>query len=459
MEKEQGYPEEFLNRMQLLLNEEYPLFIKALEQPAPVSVRVNPYKNTNEFENMEKIPWTSCGFYLDKRPVFTIDPVFQAGGYYVQEASSMFLEQVLNHLDLKSNTHTLLDLSAAPGGKSTHLLSLMSSESLLVANEVIKSRVGVLDENIIKWGCSNFVVTNNDPADFTGLKDFFDVILIDAPCSGEGMFRKDYQASKHWSLSNVDLCCSRQERIINDVIPALKPGGYLIYSTCTWNEQENEKNLINIISNHDFSSIRIPIKEQWGIKETINRNENLIYSYRFYPHKVKGEGFFISCLQKPANSVRIVKSKVKKPKITMASAKEKYILEKWLNNPDNFEFVIINEQFFAIKKSYFENFFQLKASLYIKSAGLNMGKIIREELIPSHELALSIEIANNVQGIELDYETAIKYLRKVDVSMQTHSMQGWTLVKHKGLNLGWIKVLKNRINNYFPKELRIRMEV
>ncbi|HET6244746.1 MAG: rRNA methyltransferase [Bacteroidetes bacterium] len=460
MEKEQTYPVEFLLRMELLLGDEYPEFLKALDQPAPVSVRVNPYKNNELFVNSERIPWCKDGYYLATRPVFTIDPVFQAGGYYVQEASSMFLEQVITHLELKQRNITVLDLSAAPGGKSTHLLSLLSKESLLVANEVIKSRVSVLEENIVKWGCSNFVITNNDPSDFTELTGFFDVILVDAPCSGEGMFRKDKQASKHWNPSNVDLCVSRQNRIINDILPALKPDGYLIYSTCTWNEQENENNIKNIVGSNDLSSVRIPLQKQWGVVETKTDVDNeLIYSYRFYPHKLNGEGFFISCLKKAGINDEVYGKKIKKSQIPFASVKDKNVIAKWLTYPDNFEFLIINEQLFAIKKTYFENFLQLKGSLYLKSAGLNMGKVIRDELIPSHDLALSVEIASDVPFIELDLKQAIDYLRKVDIVLETSTMQGWVIVKYKGLSLGWVKVLKNRINNYFPKELRIRMQV
>ena len=313
MEKDQLYPEDFLRKMRNLMQEdEYALFIKALAQPAPVSIRLNPFKKTDCFKDSEQVPWCSEGYYLPARPVFTTDPIFQAGGYYVQEASSMFIEQVINNLHAKNKDLSVLDLSAAPGGKSTHLLSLLSSDSLLVSNEVIRSRVNILEENLVKWGCSNYIVTNNDPADFTRLPDSFDIILVDAPCSGEGMFRKDKEAPLQWSPDNINVCVSRQERILSNILPSLKEGGFLIYSTCTWNEEENESNIRNLLLKENFSSLRIPLNPQWGIKESkTGINDNILYTYRFYPHKLKGEGFTISCIQKAGASENQHETRIK----------------------------------------------------------------------------------------------------------------------------------------------------
>ena len=460
MEKDQLYPEDFLRKMRKLIQEEeYSLFIKALAQPASVSIRLNPFKKTDCFKDLEQVPWCSEGYYLPERPVFTTDPIFQAGSYYVQEASSMFIEQVINSLHMKNKNLSVLDLSAAPGGKSTHLLSLLSSDSLLVSNEVIRSRVNILEENLVKWGCSNYIVTNNDPADFTRLSDSFDIILVDAPCSGEGMFRKDKEAPLQWSPDNINVCVSRQERILSNILPSLKEGGFLIYSTCTWNEEENESNLRNILLKENYSSLRIPLNPQWGIEESQKVvNDKILYTYRFYPHKLKGEGFTISCIQKAGASENQHETKIKKSKLTLASANDKRAVQKWISNPDNFEFIIINDHVFAIKKSYYNKFLHFKDNLYIKAAGLKMGKIIRNDLIPSHELAQSIEISPTIPAIEVELKEAINYLRKAEISINTGNIQGWSIVKYKGLNLGWIKVLNNRINNYFPVEQRIRMQ-
>ncbi|HEY6063723.1 MAG TPA: RsmB/NOP family class I SAM-dependent RNA methyltransferase, partial [Chitinophagaceae bacterium] len=218
------------------------------------SIRVNPAKASmgkgewsigdsihhSPFTSHHKIPWTDVGYYLDTRPSFTFDPLFHAGCYYVQEASSMFLEQALRQTVDLSKPVKVLDLCAAPGGKSTHIQSLISKESLLVSNEVIRSRVNILKDNIIKWGCENVVVTNNDPKDFGRLKYYFDVIVVDAPCSGSGLFRRDANAINEWSKNSVQLCSQRQQRILADVWPALKKDGILIYSTCSYSKEEDE---------------------------------------------------------------------------------------------------------------------------------------------------------------------------------------------------------------------------
>jgi len=232
------FPPAFEQRMRPHLDKSWEEFEQAHQQFPPVSIRFNPKKAHSPID-LTIIPWTSHGYYLGERPSFTLDPLFHAGSYYVQEASSMFLEQAFLQAVDRTKPINVLDLCAAPGGKSTHLLSLMNKESLLVTNEVIRSRASTLAENIQKWGYDNVAVTNNDPQDFKRLSGFFDVIVVDAPCSGEGLFRKDPGAMGQWSTDNVALCARRQQRILNDVWPALKEGGILIYSTCTYNELEN----------------------------------------------------------------------------------------------------------------------------------------------------------------------------------------------------------------------------
>ena len=199
-----------------------------------VSIRINPKKITYPpYPDAEKIPWSSTGYYLPQRPSFTLDPFFHAGAYYVQEASGMFLEQCIQQTSDLSSPLKILDLCAAPGGKSTLIQSLISRESLLVSNEVIKTRVGVLIENISKWGDENVIVTNNDPRDFSRLENYFDVVVVDAPCSGSGLFRRDPGAIDEWSTDAVETCCMRQQRILSDAYGCLKQRGILIYSTCS----------------------------------------------------------------------------------------------------------------------------------------------------------------------------------------------------------------------------------
>ncbi len=231
-------PASFIDYTRALLgNEEYEKLAAALQQEPPVSIRINKLRMKEEGLSsltdssarfsFNKVPWASDGYYLDERLTFTFDPLFHAGCYYVQEASSMFVEQVLRQY--VESPVVMLDLCAAPGGKSTHARSVLPEGSLLVANEVIRNRSQVLAENLTKWGHPDVVVTNNDPADFSALPSFFDVILTDVPCSGEGMFRKDPVAVEEWSPENVEICWQRQRRIIADIWPCLKPGGILIY--------------------------------------------------------------------------------------------------------------------------------------------------------------------------------------------------------------------------------------
>ena len=290
-----------------------------------VSVRLNQKKEfkiqNSIFNILGQVPWAEHGYYLAERPSFTFDPLFHAGCYYVQEASSMFLEQALKQTVDLSKPIKVLDLCAAPGGKSTHLLSLISKESLLVSNDVIRSRVNILNDNIVKWGCANVVVTNNDPKDFQKLENYFDVIVVDAPCSGSGLFRRDPDAMDEWSLNNVALCSQRQQRILADVMPSLKARGVLIFSTCSYSEEEDEAIV------------------DWLKKELIINNEELIIDpgwgiiasgggYRFWPDKVKGEGFFISCFRK--NGVEGPEEFHKRKKVEKISLAEIKVLENYL---------------------------------------------------------------------------------------------------------------------------------
>ena len=300
-------PLDFTKRMQNILLDNAADFFASLKQDAPISIRYNSKKITTLPSN-ERIPWCKNGFYLDSRPSFTLDPLFHAGTYYVQEAGSMLIEQAMKQIVEPNNAIKVLDLCAAPGGKSTHILDLINDKGLLVSNEVIGSRVSVLQENLLKWGRSNSVVTNLDPKIFGRLEGFFDVILVDAPCSGEGLFRKDPKATKEWSLDNANICAMRQNRIIADVLPSLKEGGFLIYSTCTYNPAENMEQIVHLSEMHGFKSVKIEMDSAWKVAE-MNNNNHL--GYQCYPHLVKAEGFFLALLQKQSISRQTGKIKKK----------------------------------------------------------------------------------------------------------------------------------------------------
>ncbi|MEO5685180.1 MAG: RNA methyltransferase [Chitinophagaceae bacterium] len=401
---------------------------------------------------MSPVPWSSNGYYLSTRPSFTFDPVFHAGAYYVQEASSMFLEQAIQQTTSLSMPLRVLDLCAAPGGKSTLLQSLISKESLLVSNEVIKSRAAVLEENIIKWGAANVVVTNNDPAHFARLQNYFDVIVIDAPCSGSGLFRRDPGAIKEWSENNVQLCSQRQQRIIADVWPALKQNGILIYSTCSYSAAEDENILEWISKDLNAEGIRLKLRKEWQIVETIAGKPST-FGYRFYPDKVRGEGFFIAAVQKQDGN-SFAGFKPGKGKLEKLNRAEEAIVKSWLHEEADIVLFKQKDNIIALPSCLEKEIAVLQSALYIKKAGITVGKLAGKDLVPDHQLAMSTILNKNITRIELSREMAIQYLRKED--MQAHTThRGWALVGYNGHNLGWIKILPNRFNNYYPKEWRI----
>ncbi len=399
----------------------------------------------------DKIPWCQSGYYLTERPSFTLDPIFHAGGYYVQEASSMFLEQaLLQNLDL-SKPLKVLDLCAAPGGKSTLLQSLISKDSLLISNEVIKSRVNVLTENISKWGAANVIVTNNDPQHFIRLENYFDLIVVDAPCSGSGLFRKDPNAITEWSENNVALCSQRQQRILADILPALKPGGLLVYSTCSYSENENEAIGDWLMDEYPLETIQLKLKEDWGIVETISEAK-ATYGYRFYPYRVKGEGFFLSLFQKKGNNTVLPFNQKSLPE--MASKKEQTVIAPFILDPEAYSFIKLKERILALPTNIAQELPKFQSALYIKKAGVQLGSIIRNELIPDHELAISNILHPNLPFVNVNESVALDYIRKAVISID-HVPKGWVLLQNQGLRLGWIKNLGNRINNYYPKDWRI----
>lgn len=415
------------------------------------SIRINPKKFSifqSPFSILNNIPWSSFGFYLQQRPSFTFDPLFHAGCYYVQEASGMFLEQAFKQLIDLSQPIKVLDLCAAPGGKSTHIQSVISSESLLVSNEVIKSRSNILVDNIIKWGAENVIVTSNDPVAFQKLEGFFDVLVIDAPCSGSGLFRKDEEAITEWSLTNVHLCSQRQQRIIADALPALKKNGLLIYSTCSYSKEEDEDIAGWIVTEFGMENLKLKIDDEWNIVTTTSPGIHS-ESYRFYPDKLKGEGFFLSCFRKiPATKeIKIRSSKTEPP-----TAKERKIIQSWLET--GIELIKEANSFFALPHSLVNYYGILNSVLNIRYKGIGIGQVMKDRLVPDHSLALSKIISGTIPVNELPYEEAIKYLQKKELNFNT-SKKGWQLVCYKGHNLGWVNSLPNRINNYYPKEFRI----
>ncbi len=399
-----------------------------------------------------KIPWSSSGYYLPERPAFIFDPLIHAGAYYVQEASSMFLEQaMLQTTDLQQPLR-VLDLCAAPGGKSTLLQSLISAGSLLVSNEVIKSRAAILEENCIKWGGANVIVTNADPSAFERLPNFFDVIVIDAPCSGSGLFRREPEAIGEWSEQNVALCYQRQQRILASALPALKEGGVLIYSTCSYSKEEDEDIADWLMDTFTVDSLPLQTNASWGIVET-RSDKHQACGYRFFPYNTKGEGFFISCFRKQESGSHSAKPP-KKSLLQKASRNELAIIQPWLQPGSPMQLWKQKEELLAFPQQLEKDLLTVVEHIYVRRAGIALGKIAGNDLLPDHALALSTIISPSIVAVTLKKDQAIQYLRREEISVSALH-KGWTLVQYEHYNVGWIKVLANRINNYYPQEWRI----
>ncbi len=443
-----NFPAEFTTRMSATLGERWGAFLKAHGQPAPVSVRRNPAKHSGM--TGDPVPWSRYGLYLQERPSFVNDPHLHGGTYYVQEASSMFLEQALQAIDL-SQPLKVLDLCAAPGGKSTHLLSLLHPEGLLVSNEVIRSRAFTLQENLQKWGLPNVIITNNDPSHFRKLNGYFDVIVVDAPCSGEGLFRKEPDSIQEWSEENAHLCSLRQRRILQAVWPSLKTGGMLVYCTCTYNPEENEKNLAWFAEQEEISFVPLTYQQQWGVEHVV---EGSVKGVRLLPDRVKGEGFFFSVLRKTQGEeethLKVLKSE--KDKVGSAEGIAKYLIRE-------------SDKFLIYRHDYYTSFYpkawgtEPLALIHLLNV-VQMGTpfMEREGKKENHTPALALSTRLNLQDLhvlDLDLNSALLYLRRESI-LPLSPNKGLHLVRFDGTPLGWINHLGNRCNNLWPKGWRIR---
>ena len=392
-----------------------------------MSIRLNPSKPiTGEGS---QVPWCAQGRYLEQRPVFTLDPLFHAGCYYVQEASSMFLEQAVKAIGASEGPILALDLCAAPGGKTTHLTSLLHPGSLVVANEVMPARHAALLENLWKWGAPNTMVTGSKTADFADLGETFDLIVVDAPCSGEGMFRKDPFARRQWSAALVKQCSITQRSVVDHAWRALRPGGALIYSTCTWEREENEEQLLRLIDNAQAEPIIVPSEASWNIERTDA-------GLRFYPHRSRGEGFFISVVRKPGT------------------------LEAHRSHPTKPDRIDIpcGEVMCSLSSEWFSTWERLSRSLRTLAAGVPVGVRGASDAVTPHPaacLSSSPEHHQQFGVLELDHAASLRYLR--GEALTATGASGYRRVVHQGFGLGLVKGAGNRWNNLHPKSWRIRM--
>lgn len=461
-------PIEFISLLQEAAKSPVTHILEALMDSSVTAIRVNPLKVKSSevieilnsiadsfpksLENgnkriieFKKVPWCSNGYILPERPIFTLDPAFHGGAYYVQEPSSMSLEIIKPLIDSISKNRSeplaILDIAASPGGKSTHLISMKAADSIMISNEVIRSRVGPLIENIVKWGDHNVIITNNDPSDFTGLKNFFDIILADLPCSGEGMFRKmptgDSSniipiALAEWSMENVTICQSRQRRIVADIWPSLSEGGILIYSTCTFNNRENDDNIIWLRDNFGAEIIDFGTFTDLDSLRDAGVRLSQAGGLQFFPGEVTGEGLYLAVLRKTEDNSMLGNNNFNH------NSKKKQ-LEKYRH--------------------------KLKIVKYNSLGGNSHSKLSKpDSFTPVHEQSLSLAYSGEFPTIELTKECALLFLSKGNFTTNclnlTNSLEkGYYRVAYKGLGLGFVKNIGNRVNNLFPVERRIRMSI
>lgn len=417
-------PEAFIEDMRPYLPAgELEALVQSISKTAPsTAVRINPKKNREDtdwserFGEIIRVPWSKDGYYIKVRPDFTLDPLLHAGCYYVQEAGSQFVTHVIKEVAKGAEGAKLhvLDLCAAPGGKSTAILGTLGDNCTLVSNEIDRRRARILAENITKWGYSNVTVTANAPRDFSRMRNAFDIILVDAPCSGEGMFRKDPDAIKDWSPAKVKGCVETQREILNDIWGCLKPNGMLIYSTCTYNVHEDEEQVEYICNELGAEPIVIPTEAEWNIRRELKGSAPC---YRFMPHRTEGEGLFMAAMRKNDE----------------ASA-----LPEDSNRRNN-----------AISTR----------GLYILQSGIAEGEKKGKDIIPSHAEAMWADLPQDkYPRAEVDLETARQYLRRESITLDSDTPRGYVLVCYEGHPLGFAKNIGNRANNLYPQEWRIRFK-
>lgn len=437
-------PPDFLPLMQELLSEEYPAFLDSFTKDAQTAVRLHPQKGEGLFVEGTSVPWNHYGKILKERPSFTYDPLFHAGCYYVQDASSQFLSHLLSQLDPKKEARTILDLCAAPGGKSTALLDYYGKDALIVSNEVVKNRSRILEENITKWGTASSIITSLDPH-FLGerAENFFDLIVVDAPCSGEGLFRKDKEARSEWSSAHMHFCAERQKRILRDIWPALKADGVLIYSTCTFNTEENEDILVWMQTELDARGLSFSAPEEWNISLSAARAATCA---RFLPHRVEGEGLTIGAVRKRYSE----KSLPEKKKSPLSFAE---VQDPWLTVP--MSVASFGERILALHTPlvpFVQDFLSRSPVLRV---GLPIAEKKRVLRLPPHDLALSPLLAQDAfPRVEVSLEDALVYLRKQPLTLPL-APDGLFLVCYNHHPLGFAKNVSHGINNLYPVNWRI----
>ena len=445
--------------MQRQLGDEWSKFVQEHSAPAPVSILLNTSKlPESPFPDTTVVPWCEHGVYLDERPVFALDPLYHAGAYYVMEPSSMLLSDVLDQLLPAEGPLRILDLCAAPGGKTMVLTSKLREGDLLLSNEVNKKRVGILRENVARWGSSQVWTSNADPSRIK-TEGYFDCVLVDAPCSGEGLFRKDPTAMNEWSPKAVNHCSARQNRILLEATRLVKPGGHLIYSTCTYAEEENAARLNNSIDHRKFEFVPLNLDKKYAVVKCI---AGPALGYQCYPHKIKGEGFFVAAVRRKSDITATASHKTRRAKKQRHSDSPGVIkpsdeIGNYVDLSGLMLHSFTHQVIIGIQEEYQEDLATLITGVPGLRAGIKLGMQKGRNFVPSQELAWSTRLKQEAPRVILTKEQAMGYLRREQISVDTGST-GWVVAEYADVTLGWMKVLKDRlVKNHYPISYRLRM--
>lgn len=445
-------PERFVETMRETLGEDAEKLFAVLDTEPAVSIRLNPCKPAECFDG-EAVGWCKWGKYLAERPQFTLDPLLHGGAYYVQEASSQFVAHLLKNYDMEGKR--VLDMCAAPGGKTTVYSTLVGREGLVVANDISHSRAMALADNVQRWGMGNVVVTCNEPAHIGAFTHWFDVVAVDAPCSGEGMFRKMDEARSEWTPSSPDVCAERQREILAEAWRVLRPGGTLIYSTCTFNPTEDEGIVEWLMSEYGEeieAAERIATEDSWGV---VRSEIGAFQCFHFYPHKARGEGFFAAVARKSEGPVRRSMPKARRKLFAPCAKADIKELSRWVDDASKHVFMMVGEDIYAYNSAVVESVVTLSENLSVVYSGVSMGRIFKQKLKPEHPLALYIGLNRDVVPmVDVSLEDALDYLRRNDIAASQFE-EGINVVGYKGTPIGFVKRIGARCNNMYPKDLRI----
>lgn len=427
---------------------------RALTGEPSVSVRLNAAKGLAA-PSGRPIGWSTGGYWLDARPSFTLDPDFHAGRYYVQEASSQFVGHIVAACG-GIRGGRVLDLCAAPGGKTTLYSTLAGRGGLVVANEIVRNRAAVLADNVRKWGVGNVAVTVNDPSQVARLEGWFDAVAVDAPCSGEGMFRKDPDARGEWSEGNVKQCAARQDEILREAWRALRPGGTLVYSTCTFNRDEDEGALERMAAwagDEIAESEETAVEDAWGI---VCGRVGAFRTFRFYPHRTCGEGFFAAVARKSFDAGgRVRAPKARRTVFAAVDRKTAGELARWVRNPGGMRFAAVADTCYAWYAAQADAVRTLSEALPVIYSGVALGQVFKGVLKPDPALAFFDGLNRGaLPAAELDDEETLRFLRRQDIAAGGLA-EGMNLVCSRGRALGFAKRIGARVNNLYPNSLRI----